>query len=87
MQDYLGVSDTTMTAYIHDRNKRGIPLAVYRSWAAKTGTRVEWLKDGTGPWLRSLSDPDGASDLRGDASARHRRVPKIAHLRHLDRSA
>lgn len=65
MQDYLGVSDTTMTAYIHDRNKRGIPLAVYRSWAAKTGTRVEWLRDGTGPWLRSDPDdgPDGGSDL------------------------
>ena len=67
MQAYLQVSEGTMTNYLHGRTKR-IPVGVLRDWAFATGTRWQWLLDGTGPWLRDGSEdgPAGgvtASDL------------------------
>ena len=67
MQAYLRVSEGTMTNYLKGRTKR-IPVGVLRDWAFATGTRWQWLLDGTGPWLRDGSEdgdrgPDPASDV------------------------
>ena len=70
MAEYLGVSDPTVSRWMHDRTpvKRG----TLRLWAMRTGVSFYWLETGTAPQL----EPGGQMYAIRDSN------PEPAGLRH-----